>query len=689
MLYQIYAIAVKELKILLRDPNGLVTLFALPLVFITVMTLAQSSAFDVITGDDPLEVLVVNQDKGDLAVQAIKDLYQADNILPVEELNGTPPSVEVADRLVAESEYSLAVIFPADFTERVLEAAVNHHRNDDDQAIPQATVRFIADPSASLQLTIASENTIKGYVQGSIAYAQIPKQVENELDKLIDQLPTKLAPFFSGEVEPTIEKAQSQVPLRVEQTSDRIIETLPSKLEDELNELGITSDEFEIDLADEGVLGIRFERTGPFDEPLVSDLAATSGIPVAIVNQDAGDLAAEVVSTLRATEGLNLIERRNRNRLTAKMAEETVAGGAFLAVIFPPDFSERVLEANPESKEALITYIINPKADPLAVAATEGIVSGLIQRSALIAQLPVRVRNEWLSEIDSLPAQLTPFLERTIDDFSQDIEKNISDQIDTVSDDLLTQLASKVGPYFNAQIRDDFIIELNAELPTGFSNDRDIDGVSFSESPPTGLSVQKRPNSVQQNVPAWTIFGIFFIVLTMANGLLREKQSGTSRRLLAAPLSPLVLLIGSLIPYYLVNLIQVAFMFTVGILLFDLNLGQSPIALLVVSMATSAVAVGLGLLVAAVSKSAEQVSGLSLLVITVFAAMGGIMVSRIFMPDFMQAGTHFTPHAWALDGYHDVIVRGLGLNAVQNEVAMLLGFALLFFSLALWRFRFD
>lgn len=684
MLYQIYAIAVKQFKLLLRDPNGLVTLFALPLVFITVMTLAQSSAFDVITGDDPLQVLVVNQDQGELAAQAVQDLYQADNILPVEQLDGTPPSQEVADRLVAESEYSLAVIFPANFTQRVLEAAVNQ----DDEALPQARVKFIADPSASLQLTIASENTIKGYMQGTIAYAQIPKQVENQLDDLIAQLPTKLEPFFSGEVEPTIKEAQDEVPPRVKQISDEMIERLPANLEDELSALGITSDEFEIELADEGALGIRFERTAPFDEPVVTQLAATLGIPVVIVNQDAGELAAEVVTALRATEGLRLIERLNGKPLTAEMAEQAVAGGAFLAVIFPPDFSERILEANSQGEEALMTYIINSQAEPLAVAATEGIVSGLIQRHALMAQLPRRLRNELSSTIDTLPQELTPFLERTIDEFAQEIEEYISAQIETVSDELLTQLPSKVGPYFEAQIRDEFIREVNAELPSGFSHDSDADGVSFSESPPTGFSVQKRPDSVQQNVPAWTIFGIFFIVLTMANGLLREKQSGTSRRLLAAPLSPLVLLIGSLIPYYLVNLLQVAFMFTVGILLFDLDLGQSPLALLVVSMATSAVAIGLGLLVAAVSKSAEQVSGLSLLVITVFAAMGGIMVSRIFMPDLMQAVTHLTPHAWALDGYHDVIVRGLGLKAVLNEVAVLLGFALLFFSLALWRFRF-
>jgi ABC-2 type transport system permease protein len=59
------------------------------------------------------------------------------------------------------------------------------------------------------------------------------------------------------------------------------------------------------------------------------------------------------------------------------------------------------------------------------------------------------------------------------------------------------------------------------------------------------------------------------------------------------------------------------------------------------------------------------------------------------MPDLMKTLSLFTPHAWALAGFHDVIIRGLGVKQILPEASVLLGFASFFFVLALWRFRFD
>jgi ABC-2 type transport system permease protein len=157
---------------------------------------------------------------------------------------------------------------------------------------------------------------------------------------------------------------------------------------------------------------------------------------------------------------------------------------------------------------------------------------------------------------------------------------------------------------------------------------------------------------------------------------------------LAAPLSKAALLIGKLLPYYVVNLIQIGLMFAVGVFLFGMNPGHVP-ALILVSMALAAAANGLGLLVAALGKTEAQVNSLSVLLSITLAALGGMMVPAFIMPGFMKTLSLFTPHAWALAGYHDVIIRGLGLGEVLPETGVLLGFAALFFAGALWRFRFD
>jgi ABC-2 type transport system permease protein len=199
---------------------------------------------------------------------------------------------------------------------------------------------------------------------------------------------------------------------------------------------------------------------------------------------------------------------------------------------------------------------------------------------------------------------------------------------------------------------------------------------------------ERRPTATEQHVPAYTIFGVFFIVLTLASGLLREKQEGTFRRILTAPMTRATLLAGKLVPYYLVNLVQIGLMFAVGVLLYGLRTG-SVAALVVVSLALAASANGMGLLVAALGRTEAQVNGFSVLLAVTLSALGGMMVPSFVMPPGLQLLSRFTPHAWALEGYHDAMIRGMGVREVLPESGVLLGFAVLFFAFALWRFRFD
>jgi ABC-2 type transport system permease protein len=175
----------------------------------------------------------------------------------------------------------------------------------------------------------------------------------------------------------------------------------------------------------------------------------------------------------------------------------------------------------------------------------------------------------------------------------------------------------------------------------------------------------------------------------VATSILREKQDGTFRRLMVAPMSRAALLIGKVLPYYLVNLLQVAVMFAVGVIIFGMTLGNDPLALVLLTLAAAAASTGLGLLVSALGKTAEQIGGLSTLLVITLAAIGGVMVPSYVMPDFMQTLSRISPHAWALAGYQDVIVRGLGTAAIMPEVGVLMLFAAVFFSLAVWRFKFE
>ncbi|MBI3742286.1 MAG: ABC transporter permease [Chloroflexi bacterium] len=197
------------------------------------------------------------------------------------------------------------------------------------------------------------------------------------------------------------------------------------------------------------------------------------------------------------------------------------------------------------------------------------------------------------------------------------------------------------------------------------------------------------PGVYEQNVPGMSVMFLFFIVNYVASSILTEKRAGTFRRLMVAPISKPAILAGKLIPNFLMGVIQLTVMFTIGHFVFGMKLGNDLFALALISAAVALAATGLGILVAAVARSEEQIGGLTTLVILTLCALGGTMVPLFVMPDFMQTLARITPHAWALLAYQDVIVRGLGTLQVLPNVTVLLGFAGIFFALALWKFRFE
>ena len=129
-------------------------------------------------------------------------------------------------------------------------------------------------------------------------------------------------------------------------------------------------------------------------------------------------------------------------------------------------------------------------------------------------------------------------------------------------------------------------------------------------------------------------------------------------------------------------------MFSIGVVVFGMHLGDL-FALGVVSLSLSMCANGLGLFIAAFSRTFAQVNGFSVLLAVTLSALGGMMVPSFVMPDTLQTISLFTPHAWALAAYHDIIIRGLAIDSVLPETAVLLGFAGAFFIFALLRFRFS
>ena len=229
---------------------------------------------------------------------------------------------------------------------------------------------------------------------------------------------------------------------------------------------------------------------------------------------------------------------------------------------------------------------------------------------------------------------------------------------------------------------------LGPMLPESFVND--IPGMRLdlgrdrllriTERSASQYNFDKKPTSVQQNVPAWALFGIFFIAIPMAGALIKERHDETLARLLTLPVSFLSVMIGKIIAYVLVCLTQLGLIVLIGKVVLPLlgtpvlEMGSDPAAVIVIALSAILAATGFGILLGTIANTYEQASMAGPISIVIASALGGIMVPVYAMPKIMQGISRYSPLAWGHDAFLDVFVRGGNIRTVSGDIFALLSF---------------
>lgn len=190
-------------------------------------------------------------------------------------------------------------------------------------------------------------------------------------------------------------------------------------------------------------------------------------------------------------------------------------------------------------------------------------------------------------------------------------------------------------------------------------------------------------NSVQQNVPAWLVFAMFFILIPVSNTFIGEKYLGTIARIRSIYVPLWLIFLGKFIPYFVVNQLQMLVMILVGMFLVPLFGGDKFLIsgnyflILLMSCAISVAAICFALLIANLSKTTEAATSVGGFSNVILAAIGGIMVPKFVMPEFMQNLANYSPMSWALEGLLNILVRGGGFSDIGYNVTYLMTFAII------------
>jgi len=196
------------------------------------------------------------------------------------------------------------------------------------------------------------------------------------------------------------------------------------------------------------------------------------------------------------------------------------------------------------------------------------------------------------------------------------------------------------------------------------------------------------PTSVQQSVPAWLVFSMFFILIPISNTFINEKAFGTIDRIRSINVSLFPILLGKIVPYYFINQVQVVFMILVGMYIVPLLGGDSLVIqgsiplIFLVSSAVSFASISFALLIANIAKTTEEATTIGGVSNIILAAIGGIMVPKFVMPKFMQDFSEYSPMSWGLESFLEVFVRGGSFNDISTYVYNMITFAIICLLLA-------
>jgi ABC-2 type transport system permease protein len=178
-------------------------------------------------------------------------------------------------------------------------------------------------------------------------------------------------------------------------------------------------------------------------------------------------------------------------------------------------------------------------------------------------------------------------------------------------------------------------------------------------------------------------------VIGAAELIVNERKSRTLQRMLTTTISRAEIILAYFLTIFLLNLIQLMLMIAFGTGLLGVDYLRAPMAVLLMMVATALCTAGMGLLIGVLSKTDDQVAMFSVIPTLLMAGLGGAWMPLELTSQAFQFVGHLTPVAWAVEGFENIVVRGMGPNAVLLPAIVLAAFGAVLFGLAVWRFKFE
>ena len=270
------------------------------------------------------------------------------------------------------------------------------------------------------------------------------------------------------------------------------------------------------------------------------------------------------------------------------------------------------------------------------------------------------------------------FIDPTINStFRSSLMSYLREACSKIEDDfMLAKISEEVN---ELGILPDGKFSLSAVQPIG------IEEISYSYED----NMPAKFDATSHNVPAWTLFAIFFIVISLSSNIIKEFQDGSFSRLMTMPCTYADYLLSKVIVYNFVCLSQFLLILLMGKLLFPViglsafDMHDKFIQCLTVVFCSSIAAIGFGLLISAFATTHQQAAIFGAVSVVLLSAIGGIWVPTFLMPKFLNSLSVVSPLNWGIEAFYGLILRDGSLASVMKQCIILLAFATVCFLIAI------
>lgn len=368
-----------------------------------------------------------------------------------------------------------------------------------------------------------------------------------------------------------------------------------------------------------------------------------SKIPILLVDNDKGFVSKSVLHNLNNSNIFTVVTKIDDKLINENSAKEAVFKGKYqLAIIIPEKLSVDLQSKIDQNVQKITSSL--------------GLIDTLTnnKNQIILDQKEVKLYFDPAVQISFKNAVMSS------------IDKMIS-QIETHS--IYTTFEDQLGNNSNSFEQKSFI--------------------TFKEIVPKINNKENVPNSAQHNVPAWSLFAIFFIIIPLSINIVKEKSQGTFVRLKTNPVSNIVILGGKTITYLIICMIQFYMMIAVAVFLFpniglpSLNVEGNLFLMSIVALFSGFAAIGFGLLLGTIANTQEQSAPFGATAVIILAAIGGVWVPVFAMSNFMQIIAKSSPMNWGLNAFYDVLLRNATFIDIVPEISLLLLFFIITTTIAL------